>query len=156
MRINSILVVALGALAATACSKIDNKDAEKKIKDWATQNIGPATKVSCPAVEMKAGKSFECAVTFEGGGVFKLNVEQKDDKGNVEWTWVVQPIGGVKAAELIKNSLVEQVPDVAADCGTDVRELPAEGITCKVTGDGESVDFVVKLEGANLTWAPKE
>lgn len=160
MRIAPSLVafgVAVGvAVALGACGKIDNKDAEKKIKEWASSNIGPVSKVKCPEAKMKAGNSFECKVTFEGGGDYALKVDQKDDKGNVEWSWVVQPIGAEKAAEMIKEDLVKNVPDVTVDCGKGVVTLPPEGIRCKAAGDGEQVTFLFKLEGENLTWTPVE
>lgn len=158
MRIISTLgLVAVVGLCAAACkSKIDNSDAENKLKAWATENIGPVTKVSCPQAEMKAGTSFECPVTFEGGQTFKVKVSMKDDKGNVEWAWVVQPMSGKVAADMIAENLKEKAPDVVVDCGAGIFEMKPEGHVCKATAQGETIDFVFKLEGDQFTWEPKK
>jgi hypothetical protein len=158
MRIISTLgIVAVALLGAAACkNKIDNPDAEKKLKAWAEENIAPVSKVTCPQAEMKAGTSFECSVAFTGAATFKVRVDMKDDKGNVEWAWVVQPMSGKVAADMIAEGLKAQAPDVKVDCGDGVFEMKPEGLECKATAQGETVPFVFKLEGDQFTWEPKK
>lgn len=152
-----LAVVLAAALGAGCKNQIDNKDAENKVKAWADENVGPVKSVSCPKTEMKTGVSFECTVTFTEGVSHKLTVTQKDDKGNVEWKWATPVVGAEKIAEFVSGALKEQKPEAnpKVDCGTGIKEMPAEGMSCKLDADGEKLDIVIKLEGDSVAWEIK-
>ncbi|MCA9677757.1 MAG: DUF4333 domain-containing protein [Kofleriaceae bacterium] len=159
MRTLAIGIAIAGAtLGLAACEKkIDKSDAEKKIKSWAEDAIGPVKSVSCPAAKRKKGVTFECTVAFKDGGDYKVAIDQKDDEGNVEWKWIVQPIG-TDAMEkmMIDDFKAKGHEGVTVECGSGIITLPAEGVTCKVSAQGETVDFQFKIDGKNLVWAPKD
>lgn len=151
------LTLLMAGALSTGCNTIDNKDAENKVKAWADENVGPVKSVSCPKAEMKAGSSFECNVTFIEGASYKLTVTQKDDKGNVEWKWTTPVVGAEKISGFVAAALKEQRPeaDPKVDCGTGIKEMPAEGMTCKLDADGEKLDIVIRLEGDSVAWEIK-
>ncbi|MCA9677756.1 MAG: DUF4333 domain-containing protein [Kofleriaceae bacterium] len=152
------LLAFLGAtVAVAACSKtVDKSDAEKKVKAFAEQAIGAVTKVACPSAKHGKGVTFECTVAFKDGGDYKVAIEQQDDQGNVTMTWPVQPIGTDAMEKLMADDFKAKGLEVTVDCGSGVVTLPAEGVDCKVSAAGrDTTDYLFKLEGTKLTWAPK-
>ncbi len=148
------LVLALGA----GCkNQIDNKDAENKVKAWAETDVGPVKSVSCPKTEMKAGASFDCNVTFAEGGSYKLTVTQTDGEGNVEWKWATPVVGAERISAAVAGALKEQRPDTdpKIDCGTGIKEMPPEGLTCKLDAGGQQSDIVIKVDADGLAWELK-
>lgn len=152
----AVLALAL-ALGAGCKRQIDNKDAASKIKTWAEESVAPVSSVSCPKTEMKAGTSFDCDVTFAEGATYKLTVTQNDAKGNVAWKWATPVVGAEKLGAFVTASLKEQSPGANAqvDCGTGLKEMPADGITCKLDADGAKQDIVIRLEGDSVAWEIK-
>lgn len=158
-RLRTVIAVAALAAAGAGCKKkVDTKDAETKIGAWAKEYVGPVSSVKCESAELKAGATFPCKVTFEGGGTYVLDVEQKDDKGNVEWKWRTQIVGADKVAKLVTDAIREQGggADTTVDCGQGIKEMPAEGITCQIAGGGEQAELLVKVEGDGLAWEIKQ
>lgn len=158
IRIGKLGLVLVALALGTGCKdQIDDKDAEIKIKAWADDNVGSVKSVSCPKTSMKEGVSFDCTVAFEEGGSYKLTVTQKDDKGNVEWKWATPIVGAEKISEFVVSALQEQRPggNPKVDCGTGIKEVPADGITCKLDADGEQLALVIKLDGDDVAWEIK-
>jgi hypothetical protein len=79
-------LVLLSAIVLAGCAtEIDDKKAEKFIAGRVEDQAGASVKsVSCPGgLTAKKGKTFECTVTGDDGTTGKVNVTEKDDKGNV-------------------------------------------------------------------------
>jgi hypothetical protein len=84
-----IAVVAVLAVAATACTKtLDTDGLETQLEtDIEGQTQSRITSVSCPEdVKVAAGESFECTAEEESGTTFTIEVTQRDDQGNVDWS----------------------------------------------------------------------
>jgi len=158
MRVHAItLFAALAAVAA--CNKVDTKDAEKKVKDIAEENIGPVKSVSCPSADRKKGVKFTCKVTFASGGSGNMQIELMDDEGNFTPNWVPWIVDGEKLAATVSGGLKEQQPDLgepAVDCGKGVVEVPAEGIACHVKAGAIENDLMVKSSAEGIEWEIKK
>jgi hypothetical protein len=84
-----LAAVVLFAVAAVACTKtLDTDGLESQLQDdIERQTTTTITSVSCPEdVEVEAGRSFDCTAEEEGGATFTIEVTQRDDQGNVDWT----------------------------------------------------------------------
>jgi Domain of unknown function (DUF4333) len=81
-------IVGVGALALTGCGSkvIDQTKAEKFTKQIVAANGGTATKVKCPSnVDVKKGKTFDCAATLSNGQKFKITFQMTDNSGTVKF-----------------------------------------------------------------------
>jgi len=84
-----LAAVALLAVAAGACTKtLDTDGLESQLQaDIEQQTSTTITSVTCPEdVKVEAGLSFDCTAEEEGGTTFTIEVTQRDDQGNVDWS----------------------------------------------------------------------
>jgi hypothetical protein len=152
------IVIAVAALVGACAKKIDTGDAEAKIKAWATENVANATAVSCANAEMKKGATFVCKVTFDTAGPFDLNVDQKDDSGNVEWKWAKPLGGGAKFEAMVVRVIKDKTGnDATAKCPAEIQVLPDDGLPCTVTFAGQDATMLVKMDAdGNVDIEPKK
>jgi hypothetical protein len=92
MHSNSRLLEAAALLAVVAgCGKpLNMQKAEQVIRDDLTARLAASglhlSAVSCPKeVRMRQGESFVCEASFEGGGGFRVHVDQTDSVGTINW-----------------------------------------------------------------------
>lgn len=157
-RVHAIALFAMLA-AAAACNNVDTKDAEKKVKQIAEENIGPVKSVSCPSAKRKKGVKFTCKVNFQNGGVGTMEIELMDDDGNFQPNWVPWIVDGEKLATTVSTGLQDQQPDLGAptvDCGKGIIEVPAEGVACHVKAGAIENDLMVKSSKDGIEWEVKK
>jgi hypothetical protein len=90
MRVRSLLLVALLAIAAAACDQVlDEGSLEETLTQQVEEQLGEEDlTVDCPSeVTVESGGVFTCDVTGNGA-VATLEVTQQDDGGRVEWRFV--------------------------------------------------------------------
>ncbi len=77
---------AAGLIAFSGCGTIDADKAESEIEKGIINQTGAQqVSVSCPDdVELKKGDTFKCVGKVDGQDV-PINVEQRDDEGNIRW-----------------------------------------------------------------------
>ncbi|HSL10521.1 MAG TPA: DUF4333 domain-containing protein [Actinomycetota bacterium] len=92
MPVRSILLVALLAIASSACDQVlDEASLEETLARQAEDTLGSEEDltVECPAdVKVEAGGIFRCDVTSADGAVATMEVRQKDDRGGLAWRFV--------------------------------------------------------------------
>lgn len=84
------LLLAVSPLALAGCGKtLDTGPLEKSIESSLENQGAKVARVTCPDdLEAKKGRSFTCVarLTAPKGQSIKLDVDQRDDSGAVEWT----------------------------------------------------------------------
>jgi Domain of unknown function (DUF4333) len=91
MRVRTSLVVAVLAVAATACTQVlDEASLEESLTQQVEENLDEdGITVDCPGdVEVERGGVFTCTATGADGAVATIEVTQTDDDGSVEWRFV--------------------------------------------------------------------
>lgn len=79
-------MMALGLLVVGCTKTLDNAELEKKIMEDGVAKGWPIKTVSCPSGKpFKAGDTFDCTTTFEGGKSTVTAVAQKDGEGSLSW-----------------------------------------------------------------------
>ena len=152
-------LIALGACGIT----LDIAGVEKSIQDGVVQQLGLAmTSVTCPQESRaaKAGDTFECTGKPEIGGSLRVQVTQKDDKGNIEWK-VLKSIGlfDMKEAEAaVAKGISDQLgAEVEVSCG-ERWQVGEVGDTFECAGEDADgpippVTITVKDAEGNISWS---
>jgi hypothetical protein len=81
-----MLILLTGLVSLTGCSRnLDVGRIEAQIKSELTEKGKLTVKsVTCPKnIELEIGKEFECTGSLDPEGGFFVNVQQKDDLGNI-------------------------------------------------------------------------
>lgn len=148
-----VLVEAGVGLALAGCTKhLDMPKISEMLKDRVQKDTGATVKsVDCPKErEAKAGDSFDCKVTIEGGPVV-VSLKQTDDQGNLETTQfkpMILAVGNIE--KQIQDSMKEHARVTAKiDCGVKFRpSTPGERFECTATADGggDPVKIPVKIK----------
>lgn len=151
MRILTLLVVAVSALAVAGCeTTIDDEKAEKSIRDSISAEGGAEIEsVECPADQVaKKGGTFTCKITGADGSTGEADVLMADDEGHIRVRAPFVPTDELAAS--VTETATREL-SVAADGVTCPDLVPLEkGTTIQCTGsnDGEPVTFDVTLTDA--------
>jgi hypothetical protein len=119
----AIVVLALAGGFAACTKTLVMSSIQKIITDGVSTQMGlKVTSVTCPPESrpLKAGDTFDCTATPEGGGTLTIKITQKDDAGNISWE--LSNIEGMlsltKLEETIKSGLMEQAKiNATVSCG---------------------------------------
>ena len=141
MHSNSRLLEAAALLAVVAgCGKpLNMQKAEQVIRDDLTARLAASglhlSAVSCPKeVRMRQGESFVCEASFEGGGGFRVHVDQTDSVGTINWRVNEQLLLSSKVEEQIALGEKPQGLELAVNCGDRVRPALAKtSFACSAT-----------------------
>lgn len=140
--------------------KVDTKKADREIKAWAENDVGPVSSVDCPDGEKaKKGVSFKCNVTFVGGKSFPVQVDMIDDDGEAKFYWSPAVVREDKMAGDIASAIKnQQGKDVTLDCGKDIVQLPPEGLVCAASMGNVHGKLRVKFDSAShqLVWSEEQ
>jgi hypothetical protein len=137
--------------------RVDTKEADAKLKAWA-ENVAPVDKVTCPEAKMKKGTTFQCKADFTGGSSYQIDVEVKDDHGEVEYHWDKPIIPTEKlAADIVSAEKTATGKDVKVDCGKGIVEVPADGLLCAASVGDAKGHYRVKLDpkSHDVVWIPE-
>src|SRR5262245_36765883 len=79
------VVLGLGLVACGGGkAALDPADLQAKVAAEASKRVGvQAASATCPAASPAAGSSFECNVSFQGGGALPFKVDQIDATGSI-------------------------------------------------------------------------
>ncbi len=143
-RVAALSPALIAVLVLTGCSTtLDADKAETEIAKAVRVQAGvPVKTVECPEdVEAKKGDKFNCTVTAKDGTSGKVNVTQKDDKGNIAFD---APFIHMDEAEA---SIVEQIEKQTKSSGVNI-DCPDIVVgkaddTFKCTGEAGSQEFTV-------------
>ena len=154
------VAIVICGLSMGCKQKLNVKKGEKLIKEKLAEQLELEVKsVKCPkSVEAKKGDSFTCTAILADDTELQINVEQKDDEGNIEWAAesFVMPAktAGVIEEEAKKNG----VADAKVDCGKAVLPMALPGsIDCTATAGGQTSTLEVSYDDkGNPSWKQKE
>ena len=159
--VDACLCAACFALAGCAKS-LDTDKLETVVKDGLTARLAPlklsVASVDCPdSVPMQRGKSFECTASFEGGGLLPVQVDQKDDAGNVVYKLKQKIVAASKVEQSIADMLAKKSQIKATvNCGNRVHpSIPQTAFQCAATdtkGDVAVFDVTIKDDEGNVSW----
>jgi serine/threonine-protein kinase len=82
-----VMIGCMGLL--TACNSTLNSDKlQTEIEEQFTKKTKLEVKdITCPSnIKIKKGDTFDCEIETEDGKTIKVDVTQKDDKGNIKWS----------------------------------------------------------------------
>jgi hypothetical protein len=165
MRPRPLVVASLCAVpfALAGCAQsLDTDKLETVIKDGLTERLAALSltvqSVDCPdRVPMQKGKSFECKASFQGGGVLPVQVDQKDDAGNVVYKLKQKIVAASKVEKSIADMLAAKSQIKAAvNCGSRVHpSIPKTTFQCVATdtkGDVAVFDVTITDDQGHVSW----
>ncbi len=139
-------------------AKVSTSRLEHTVEQEFVKQIGIAVRaVTCPeAVEIVAGRTFDCEIVSEDGKVITLQVTQKDSQGNVTWT-PPQNLIPLKAIETsIQRSFQQLDSEVVADCGGKYRiGFQGDQFTCEARDSQDkirTIEVTVNDNAGNVDW----
>jgi hypothetical protein len=156
--------VVLGVVGLVACGRgkatLDQADVQAKVAAEAAKSVGvQVASATCPAASPKAGSSFECSVSFQGGGALTYKVDQVDANGSL----AIAPKGDWLLGDRMERDLVTEMflighPTAKVDCGNAVMPvtLPAN-VQCSVQGATGTTKIAVAVDAnrqVNWTLVP--
>ena len=129
------------ALAACGTTTIDSGKAQDEISRAVRVQAGvPVKTVSCPGdVKAQKGNTFYCTVTAKDGTSGKVEVTQKDDKGNIRFSAPFIHMDEALAAMIDQiKAQISGIKDITVDCPDVVVGKAGAPFRCKGTADGKA------------------
>jgi hypothetical protein len=81
----ALALAVVGSTLALGCT-IQHEKVEKSIREKFEEDDVAFDSIKCPKnVKLKKGGEFECEGETSLGDTFTVSVEQKDDRGSIEW-----------------------------------------------------------------------
>src|SRR5690349_16285115 len=122
-----ILLLTCSTIELTGCSfnltlggsTLDPTEVESSIKDGITRQIGVEVQsASCPKdVKLAVNTTFQCQVKIDQSDPFSVDVQQKDDQGNVHWKTPRGLVSLTQVEREIEQGVEKQLGvKVTADC----------------------------------------
>jgi hypothetical protein len=154
-----VFSLAACSVSASAGKKIDGKEIEKVAMEKFGTNYGELKidKIACPdKIEIKAEAISECKISIVNTEI-RLQVTQKDDKGNLSFK-ILDALMGVKKMESSLTSQLMKTKNIEAkiSCGEAeyVSHAPGDVFTCAATtAKGEQkISITVKDATGNVDW----
>lgn len=146
------VLVGCGSKTAT----LDHADVQTKVGAEAAKLVGvPVANTTCPEAAPKSGASFNCNVTFQGGGALTFKVDQVDAAGSL----AITPVGDWLLGDKMEKDLVTELflvghPKATVSCGDAVMPttVPTQ-VTCTVQNAGPTTKVAVAVNAAReVNW----
>lgn len=160
----ALLLTILAPLLGGCTKHFDSTELERVIARGLNAKLAPleltVETVECPAkVAMKKDQGFRCTATFEGGGKLPVDVDQKDDAGNIVFRIEQEIVTASKVEQSIGQLLAKKRGVKAAvDCGNRVYpSVPKTVFQCAATDSAGEVlvfDVTITDDQGNVRWKP--
>ena len=139
-----------------ACGKVQHAKVEQSIRETVAAKGLALTSVTCPDRPIKKGDTFDCDGVDSDGQHLTFHVEQKDDKGNVDWKLDGMMINKQKIGDSIEKA-VGAAADVRCPEKTVVMKV-GESFTCDlhVGAQMKKVELTLTDDKGNVSWKIKD